>query len=123
DNMLFILMFSLYLLYIAYLCEKIDRLVARLSTHNLGITEHEGQCPEANTRLFRRVDTVSLVNRYRKSSVKELDQSMTIRLCEMQLYRRYFGLNLFATCRLDLKFVFGVTLFILNYVVLITQTQ
>src|SRR5699024_9343391 len=41
----------------------------------------------------------------------------------MEIYEQYFPLRIFNVCTIDCKFLFALTMFIANYVVLVMQTS
>lgn len=112
-NIIYVVFFVLFFLYISYICDEIDQTLQRIA--------HRFSKSQNNNKIFRHVhyDHVNI----NQSTMFKCRQSAVIRLREIKIYRPYFGLWMFNLCCIDLTFVFSFSLFVINYVVLITQTQ
>src|SRR5699024_6459883 len=89
-----IVIFAVYLICLAYFSSQIRQSLQRIS------------CCLAKRRFSRRMAT----------------QSLTRRLYSIGLYDEHFGFQVFSLFRMDNAFILTLTLFIVNYTVLISQT-
>ena len=128
SNLFFICNFFMQILAISWYGENIRQSIKRIVNHIVTM-----RC-KSNQRLFRVIQNQNYLDHsplyvsehylIEKNQRKKSYMNTEIRIQEIfDIYDQYFTFRIFHLCKVNFRFLLDVTLIILNYVVLLTQTQ